>query len=230
MRAKILFLCGFATLLIGCSSKSHQPEAILPVAAQGHHPSKDHHSQVFKSAKEWAKEFDDPGRDAWQQPAVVLKMLRLKPADHVVDLGAGTGYFAVKIAPVIPRGIIYAVDIEADMVRYVEVRAGQLGLQNIKPILADEAGFEVASKIDLLLVVDTYHHIGDRTLYFKSLIPKLNKQGRLVIIDFLATSPFGPPPAHRYQPPQIKKEMEAAGYKFVREVKLPYQFFLEFSL
>ena len=79
----------------------------------------------FDRADEWAKVFDDPARDAWQQPDRVLAGLQLGPTMTVADIGAGTGYFAVRLARAVPDGQVIATDIEADMIRYLTERAGR---------------------------------------------------------------------------------------------------------
>ena len=77
----------------------------------------------FEHADAWAKQFDDPSRDAWQQPDKVIAALGLEPAMSVADVGAGTGYFTVRLARAVPQGQVIATDIEPDMVRYLGERA-----------------------------------------------------------------------------------------------------------
>jgi SAM-dependent methyltransferase len=79
-----------------------------------------HHS--FGQAKMWAREFDDPSRNVWQKPEEVLDALHLKRTARVADIGAGTGYFSVRLAKRAPDGKVFAVDIEPDMLRYVAER------------------------------------------------------------------------------------------------------------
>lgn len=227
-----------ALFLSGCStSKSSSPEDQTLVVQQEEvtptpppeHSHHDHHHKAFKGAEEWAKEFDDPQRDQWQRPQDVLRALELKKTDNVADIGSGTGYFTVKIAPLVPQGTVYGVDVEKDMIRYLESRAKALKLSNVAAVLAEESGFTTDKKLDVVLVVNTYHHIPNRSAYFKGLIPHLNSGARIVIVDFLPKSPMGPPQKHRYQPPQIKSEMQQAGYRFVKQKNLPYQFILTFQ-
>jgi len=66
-----------------------------------------------------AQVFDDPARDAWQKPHDVIEALSLKPDAVVADIGAGTGYFAIRLASMLPRGRVYAIDVEPDMVKYL---------------------------------------------------------------------------------------------------------------
>ena len=83
-----------------------------PVAAQTPHT----HQHSFGDADKWAKVFDDPERDAWQKPHEVIQALALKPDAVVADIGAGTGYFSVRLAHMVPQGRVYGVDTEPDMV------------------------------------------------------------------------------------------------------------------
>jgi ubiquinone/menaquinone biosynthesis C-methylase UbiE len=90
----------------------------------------------FEHADAWAKQFDDPSRDAWQQPDKVITALALTPSMTVADVGAGTGYFTVRLARAVPQGEVIATDIEPDMVRYLGERAEREHLPNIRALLA----------------------------------------------------------------------------------------------
>src|SRR6185436_9668589 len=88
------------------------------------------HQHTFGDAEKWSKVFDDPQRDAWQKPHEVIKALALKPDAVTADIGAGTGYFAVRLAHMVPQGRVYAVDTEPDMVRHLAERAKKNGIKN----------------------------------------------------------------------------------------------------
>jgi SAM-dependent methyltransferase len=90
-----------------------------PAAAQSPHT----HQHSFSGAEQWAHVFDDQKRDDWQKPHAVIQALALKPDAVVADIGSGTGYFAVRFANMVPRGHVYGVDIEPDMVKYLAGRA-----------------------------------------------------------------------------------------------------------
>jgi len=184
----------------------------------------------FGQAEMWAKEFDDPARDAWQKPDEILDALHLEGTSRVADLGAGTGYFSVRIAKRVPEGKLFAVDIEPDMLRYLRERAHHEHLNVIVPILASVDSANLPEPVDLVLVVDTYHHIDNRIAYFAKLKASLRPNGRLAIVDFKADSPDGPPPEHRVSPEKVTAELNAAGYSLVATHQfLPRQYFLVFQ-
>jgi SAM-dependent methyltransferase len=184
----------------------------------------------FDSAEVWAKEFDDPARDAWQKPDEILDALQLKPTARIADLGAGTGYFSVRIAKRIPEGKLFAVDIEPDMLRYLRERAQRDHLNVLVPILASAEAPNLPEAVDLVLLVDTYHHVDNRITYFAKLRESLRPNGRLAIVDFKADAPNGPPPEHRISPEKVTAELDAAGYSLVATHQfLPRQYFLVFQ-
>lgn len=196
-----------------------------PATAQTPHT----HQHTFKDAEKWSHVFDDPERDAWQKPHQVIQALALKPDARVADLGAGTGYFSARLANMVPQGRVYAVDIEPDMVRYLAERARREGLQNLVAVAGKPDDPRLPEKVDLILVVDVYHHIEDRTRYFRKLGQSLQPGGRIAIIDFKLDSPQGPPPSARVAPAAVKAEMKAAGLALAAEHRfLPYQYYLVF--
>jgi SAM-dependent methyltransferase len=184
----------------------------------------------FKDAKKWAKEFDDPERDTWQKPEEILDALHLKRTSLVADIGAGTGYFSVRIAKRIPEGKVFAADVEGDMVRYLGERARHNHLTNLVPVQASADTPNLPEPVDVALVVDTYHHIGNRREYFAKLKSSLRPHGRLAIVDFRADSPNGPPPQYRLSAETVTQELNAAGYSLIETVQfLPRQYFLIFE-
>src|SRR5208337_2562996 len=183
----------------------------------------------FEHADEWAKEFDNPERDAWQKPEEILDALHLKRTSTVADIGAGTGYFSVRIAKRIPDGKIFAADVEPDMVRYLGERAQREHLTNLVPVQASADAANLPEVVDVVLVVDTYHHIGNRTQYFAKLKSSLRPTGRLAIVDFKADSPSGPPTQYRLSPERVTEELNAAGYSLMETFQfLPRQYYLVF--
>ena len=208
------------------------PAADMPSSHHMHHHMDGgdgafHHR--FEGAENWAKEFDAAERDAWQKPQEVLDALKIGKSAIVADIGAGTGYFAMRIARLAPQGRVYAVDVEPDMTRYLGERARREGLANVIPVLAQGDNAALPEPVDLVLVVDTFHHIGNRVAYFTRLKSSLKDDGRLAIVDFKADSPNGPPPDFRIPPEQAIEELMAAGYTLVETgPHLPRQYLLIF--
>lgn len=199
---------------------------VAATAAQSHHTG--HHR--FSDAEQWAKKFDDPQRDAWQKPHEVIQALQLKPDALIADIGAGTGYFAVRLAHMLPKARVFGVDSEPDMVKYLGERAQREGLNNLSVVAAEPGNPRLPEKVDLILLVDVYHHVDKREQYFRQLQQSLRPQGRLAIIDFRLDSPVGPPPAARVAPDRVKKELHSAGYTLLQaHAFLPHQYFLIFQ-
>ncbi|MEW6689522.1 MAG: class I SAM-dependent methyltransferase [Pseudomonadota bacterium] len=184
----------------------------------------------FGDAERWAREFDDPAREAWQKPAEVIRALRLAPDAAVADIGSGTGYFAVRLARALPGGRVFGADLEPNMVRYLNERAAREKLANLSSHAASPESPKLPEKVDLVLVVDTYHHIDGRERYFAALRASLEPGGRVAIIDFKPDSPEGPPGFMRIPAGRVKEEMSRAGYRLAEEhAFLPYQYFLVFA-
>jgi len=198
----------------------------LPAAAQSPHT----HDHSFGDAQKWAQVFDDPKRDAWQKPHEVIQALKLKPDAIVADIGSGTGYFATRLAHMVPKGRVYGVDTEPDMVKYLAERAKKAGLKNVVAVQARPGDPRLPEKADLVILVDVYHHVESRERYFRRLQESLEPGGRVAIIDFRMDSPEGPPKAARIPPEQVKAELGKAGYTLVQEhAFLPNQYFLVFQ-
>ena len=199
-------------------------------AAERPHDATSHHS--FADVAHWSAVFDDPSRDAWQKPAEVVAALGLRPGMTVADLGAGTGYFSRHLSAAVGReGAVLAVDTEPNMVAHLRERAEAERTANVVPILASADNPRLpAHATDLVLIVDTFHHLDDRLTYLRGLRRCLKPGGRVAVIDWQKRDlPVGPPPEHKLAREQVVEEMEAAGYALVGEPDvLPYQYFLLF--
>ena len=140
--------------------------AVPPAPAQTHgqKPSEGlgHMEHRFDDPERYAKEFDDPGRDAWQMPTRVIEALALKPGQKVADIGAGTGYFSMRLAASPATPTVFAVDIEPSMVAHLTKRATAEKRTNVVAVQAAADSPNLPEAMDVVLIVDTYHHIPNR--------------------------------------------------------------------
>jgi ubiquinone/menaquinone biosynthesis C-methylase UbiE len=188
------------------------------------------HQHGFSGAEQWAQVFDDPERDKWQKPHQVIQALALKPDSIVADIGAGTGYFSTRLAHMVPQGTVYGVDAEPDMVKYLSDRAKKLDLKNLLVVQGKFDSPELPKKVDLVLFVDVFHHVANRSQYLQMIRASLKPNGRIAVIDFTMDSPIGPPKDGRISPDQVKAELKTAGFALIEEPNfLPNQYFLIFQ-
>ncbi|TXB66973.1 class I SAM-dependent methyltransferase [Vicingus serpentipes] len=207
------------------------------VFAQQHHHKKDENNTTNlanehmhqSSTEELIKRFESPERDAYQQPEKVLNYLEPLKGKKVIDIGAGSGYFSVKLAK--QGAIVIAADVSDELQAALKNRIEENKLQNIElrkipydsPSLAN-------NEVDIALIVNTYHHIENRSEYFSKVKKGIVANGELVIIDFFKTDvPVGPPTNHKVSIDEVIAELKKAGYiNFEVNVDLlPYQYIIK---
>jgi cbb3-type cytochrome oxidase cytochrome c subunit/SAM-dependent methyltransferase len=123
-------------------------------------------------------------RERWQRPHQVVEALGLQPGDHVADLGSGGGYFTLKLARTVgPDGRVYAVDTDTDMLPLVAQRAREGELDNVVTVQAGTDDPGLPEPVDLMLVVDAFHHLPDHDAYLRSLAGHVRPGGRVAVIE-----------------------------------------------
>jgi predicted methyltransferase len=196
-----------------------------PAQAQ-HRPDERHHPRFDDPAK-WSKSFDDPARDQWQMPERIIATLALPQTAVVADIGAGTGYFAARLARHLKDGIVYAADVETAMVQHLGERAKANGLSNLRPVQAGETSANLPEPVDVAILLNVYHHIDKRPDYFKRLRASLKPGGLIAIVDYRLDAPNGPPKHMRMSAERIVAEMASAGYRVIATHDfLPRQYFI----
>lgn len=160
------------------------------------------------------------GRDSWQQPERVVRELDLRPGDRVADLGAGGGYFTFRLADAVgPAGRVYAVDVDGGMVEYVNGQATKRGYGNVEGVLGAYDDPRLPDDgVDLIFTCDTYHHLEDRSEYFKRAARHLRPDGRIAIVDYSGKGWFIRLLGHFTAPEVIREEMESAGYRLEKSL------------
>jgi ubiquinone/menaquinone biosynthesis C-methylase UbiE len=182
---------------------------------------------------EYIAKMEAPDREEWQKPSQVLQVLSLKPGQVVCDIGAGPGYFALRLARAVgDRGTIYAVDVAPRILKALLDRIEQSGVRNVVPVFALASDPLLPREAcDLILIVDTFHHFPEPVSYLGRLAASLRKGGRIVNIDFHKREmPVGPSMDHKISREEFLAKATAAGLKLTAEhTFLPYQYFLIFE-
>lgn len=165
--------------------------------------------------------YEGSSRDDWQQPERVIAALGIRPGDRVADLGAGSGYFTERLARAVgPAGKVYAVDVDEAMNEYLRERLTRAEIDNVEVILGRlEDPVLPDGGVDLVLVVDTYHHLDDRPAYFRNLHRDLAPGGRVAVIDFDSDKAgFMRIVGHTTARDELLREMAEAGYAVAEEL------------
>jgi arsenite methyltransferase len=174
---------------------------------------------------------EDPARDAYQKPHQVLEALAVKKGEVIADIGAGSGYFTVRLSHHVgPTGRVYAVDISAEMIRHLHQRVRDMGLPNVSPILGRPDDPLLPEAVDRILFVNVWHHIENQSDYLTLMKKHLKLAGQVVMIDFHKRDlPVGPPAGMKIAREDLLKQMLAHGFQLEKEhTFLPYQYFLVF--
>jgi ubiquinone/menaquinone biosynthesis C-methylase UbiE len=167
-------------------------------------------------------------RARWQQPDRVLRALRVRRGAVVADVGSGPGYFTARLARAVgPRGRVYAVDPEAEVLKVLVRRLD--GRANVTPVLSrDDDPMLPPASCELALFVNAYHHVANPPAFLRRLARCLKPGGRVAAIDWAyRETPVGPPLHRRIPPEKLERLARRAGLRPVtRHEFLPYQYFV----
>ncbi|MBW4446934.1 MAG: methyltransferase domain-containing protein [Spirirestis rafaelensis WJT71-NPBG6] len=173
-----------------------------------------------------------PSREAEEQPSKIIKAIDLKPSDVVADIGAGTGYFSFRIAPLIPKGKVFAVDIQPEMLDMIKLLKQKKNISNVEPILATVTNPNLPPEsVDLAIMVDAYHEFEYPLEVMQGIVNALKPGGRVILVEYRGENPLIMIKAlHKMSQKQAIKEMQAVGLLW-RETKnlLPQQHLMVFE-
>jgi SAM-dependent methyltransferase len=205
--------------------------ASIALSAQAPQPSRNQHGRLFPPQDLGLLEA--PDRDEWQRPHQILDALAVADASVVADVGAGSGWFTVRLARRVgPNGLVYAQDVQPEMLAAITRRVQREGLANVRPVLGRGSDPRLpAGALDAVLIVDVVHEIEDLVTLFSNLARSIKPMGRIGVVDFRpgGAGP-GPDAAERVAAQVVEADAARAGLRLLRsESFLPFQYFLVFG-
>jgi ubiquinone/menaquinone biosynthesis C-methylase UbiE len=172
-----------------------------------------------------------PEREREEFPEVVIAHLDLEPDDVVADVGAGSGYFSVRIASHVPRGRVLAVDVQPEMIEVLQRRRRDTGFAQLTPVLGSVTDPKLPhGEVDVVLMVDAYHEFSHPREMMEAIVRSLAPGGRVVLVEYRGEQRgTGVLPLHQMTEAQVRKEMAAVGLELeVNHDPLPIQHILVF--
>ena len=230
-----LFLVGSGLLLVG-NAAAQQPAIQIDAAvdlsvpippAQTHHFGREIAQTMHFTGAPWLVR---ESRQREEDCRTMLKALTVKPGQTVCDMGCGNGFYTLQLARLVgPKGLVYAVDIQPEMLQMLARNAAEAGLTNIRPVLGTPIDPRLPkASIDMMLCVDVYHEFSHPEAMLATIRESLAPEGQLVLVEFRGEDPAVPiKPLHKMTKQQVRAELEPAGFEMVREFdRLPWQHLL----
>ncbi|MEM7383687.1 MAG: class I SAM-dependent methyltransferase [Verrucomicrobiota bacterium] len=171
-------------------------------------------------------------REDEERPSLLIKNLELKPGDKIADIGAGSGYFTFRMAPLVESGAVYAVDIQQEMIDYLIAKSRETEVDNVVPILGEVDDTKLPENtLDVALMVDAYHEFSHPFEMMTSIFKALRSGGKVFLLEYRGEDITVPiKPLHKMTQAQAKKEMAAVGLRWVETRDLlPWQHFMVFE-
>ena len=171
-----------------------------------------------------------PDRAAWQKPEQIMDALNIADRARVADIGAGSGWFTIHLAQRVgPRGVVYAQDVQPQMLEAIRRRVQREGLSNVEVRLGTGTSPNLpAAALDAVLVVDTYPEVDveDRVTFLRNLASALKPTGRIGIVNYKPGRGGPGPDEGRVESASVETDVRAAGLRVLSHETLPYQYLL----
>ena len=217
--------------LIACKSSAPRPQDDKPpVALDATYEGRPIAGTCSYLGADWLERSE---REEREKPELVLDLLSIVKGSTVADVGAGTGYFTLRLAKRVgPTGNVLATELQPEMLRLLDTNVSRAKLDNVRLILATEHQSKLPERCcDLVLMVDVYHELSDPRGVIAGIRRALRERGRLVLVEYRGEDPKVPiKPEHKMTLPQIRKEIEPLGFAFVTShEELPDQRVVEFT-
>jgi SAM-dependent methyltransferase len=171
-------------------------------------------------------------RELEEGVSLAIENLPVTDQSVVADIGAGSGYYTFRIAPRVPQGKVYAVEIQQSALTYLGNKSRELGLNNVVPIMGSETSPNLPENaIDLAIMVDVYHELEYPVEMLQALHKSLKPDGKILLIEYRGEDESIPiKPLHKMTERQVRRELEANGFTFIENKDfMPIQHFLIFG-
>jgi predicted methyltransferase len=174
---------------------------------------------------------EGPDREAWQKPDEIMDVLGIADGAAVADIGAGAGWFTIRLARRVgPNGVVYAQDVQRQMLDAVRRRVAREGLRNVQTRLGSDSMPNLPGRsLDAVLVVDVYPEVEDRVAFLRNVADALKPGGRIGVVNYRpGRGGPGPAPSEgaRVDSASVESDAQAAGLRVVTRQDLPYQYLL----
>jgi SAM-dependent methyltransferase len=223
----LALLLALALAPAACGRSSPAPGPAPAPAEAGSDGRARYEGRVIADLCTGAAWLDRPDREEREQPERVLDALKLSPGMTVADVGAGTGYFTVRLARRVgATGRVYATEISPEMLRLVDARASRERLPNVQLKLATATDAKLPARCcDLVLLVDVYHELTDPPAVMAGIRRALKETGRLVLVEYRGEDgKLAIKPEHKMTLARLRSELEPMGFAFVESLEfLPDQ-------
>ena len=237
MRSSLFYLirsCSCAALVFlvssGACEEAHYTQKVPSCDGIGKvYMGREISQTVSSHAITWLERRD---REGEEKPSLVIENLELKPTDVVADIGAGSGYFSFLLAPLVPSGKVLSVDIQQEMLDFIEGRKKLKNISNVETLLGTIEDTRLPEgTVDLVILVDAYHEFSHPREMMESIVKGLSPEGRVVFLEYRGEDPNVPiKPLHKMTVKQVSDEMAAVGLTLVEAREfLPIQHFLVYQ-
>ena len=184
------------------------------------------HNTPFGSTEKYIDFLEREDRGTWQKPGAVIEALRLKGDEKIADVGAGSGYFSLRFASALPRGRVYAIDVDPAMIHHIRHRVKADTIDNVEVILSDPDDPKVPEDSEIVFICDVLHHVENKSPWLKKIHGQVKNGTRLILIEYKEGDlPEGPPEWMKMSPKEVTSNALGAGFTHVSTDNdlLPYQ-------
>jgi ubiquinone/menaquinone biosynthesis C-methylase UbiE len=190
------------------------------------------HKTPFGNTEKYIDFLERQERVTWQKPGVVIETLKLKGDEKIADVGAGSGYFSLRFASALPRGRVYAIDVDPAMIDHIRHRAMADSIDNVEIILASPDDPKVPKDSEIVFICDVLHHVENKSQWLKKIHGEVKKGARLILVEYKEGDlPEGPPEWMKMSPQEVTSNALGAGFTHVSTDNdlLPYQIMFVFE-